>query len=417
MNKIETLIHDAIGRYPWLRVPIVNFYQHILSLIPHQDYLVNPDLIVKPGYFFGFHDKCPWSCDDNYHLAHKFDKTKKMSQLEELPLEYGVFEGAHFDRFRVLGKTMSWNWQQGATLQWRGNANIVLVNDLEDGNPCVIMQTLEGEILDVLPFHLVSVDQSGRYALSYCFARLGFGAPGYGYSLWKDDKTKNNNLLQIIDLHNGTAMPLVKLEDIAAINHCKSMDDAYHFFSHGLFSPTGQRILFYHQWRQKSGILNSRLFSIGINGEDLFHFPGEEFSHIAWRGDKEVLAYCHIKDNHWGYYLSRDQEGIWQRVGEKSFSSDGHPHCTADGRFFITDTYPDRKRQQRLYVFDFHRGEAVEIARLKIPFEYRTTRRCDFHPRWNHDGNRLSFDSAHSGVRALCIMDIGKDIFGHTEKK
>ena len=407
MNKVELFVHNLIGQYPWLRVPVVNLYQRIFSLF-HQVDRLEYEILIKEGYFFGFHDKCPWSYDGNYHLAHKFNMALDMKQNEMLPIEYGVFEGKNLDNFRLLGNTVTWNWQQGANLQWLGKKNILLVNSLDDDLPCAIMQSVDGEVLNIIDYHLASIDPQGHYGLSYCFGRLGCGAKGYGYPLWRITNSTTNDSLRLIEFESGSKKELVNLIDLTSIDHTKSMDGAYHFFSHGLFSHAGDRILFFHQWRQKSGVLNSRLYSIGCNGERLYCFPGKEFSHIAWRGTNEVLAYCNIHDNHWGYYICKDQEGSWCPVGDKYFSSDGHPNCTRDGRAFVTDTYPDRNRQQRLFVFDFSLDEAKEIANLSIPFLYRGVRRCDFHPRWNHQGRQLSFDSAHTGVRSFCIMNIEK---------
>ena len=266
-------------------------------------------------------------------------------------------------------------------------------------------------MLNIIEHHLAAVDIHGHYGLSYCFHRLGQGARGYGYPLWHNSNNRSNDTLRLIDFTNNTTKELTSLPEMMSINHLKTMDDAYHFFSHGIFSNSGDRLLFFHQWKQKkSGVLHSRLYSIGSNGKVLYCFPGREFSHIAWRGNNEIVAYCRIYKNHWGYYICNDLEGDWQEIGEKYFSSDGHPNCTYEGRALVTDTYPDRKRQQRLLVFDFSLNEVQEVANLSIPFSYRGTRRCDFHPRWNHQGNQVSFDSAHTGTRSLCIMNLENTI-------
>lgn len=182
------------------------------------------------------------------------------------------------------------------------------------------------------------------------------------------------------------------------------MDEAFHFLSHALFSPDSSRFLFYHRWRQRNGVLHTRLYSIGTNGEQLFSYPSGDYSHLAWRDNNEILAYCRIENQPWGYYLFKDGVGTAAPVGQHFFTSDGHPQFSDSGKHFVTDSYPDRYRQQCLFMFSIASGEGKEIARLKIPHKFRREYRCDFHPRWSPDGSTICFDSAHTGTRSLCTL-------------
>lgn len=191
-----------------------------------------------------------------------------------------------------------------------------------------------------------------------------------------------------------------------AINPTNDMDDAFHFFSHALFAPDSERLLFYHRWRQRSGVLHTRLYSVGTNGEDLFSYPSGDYSHLAWRNNSEVLAYCRVDNQKWGYYLLKDSVGEAVPVGQQFFTSDGHPQFNGAGESFVTDSYPDRYRQQRLFMYSIDADVGKEIAKLKIPHEFRREYRCDFHPRWSPDGTTICFDSAHTGTRSICILVI-----------
>jgi hypothetical protein len=318
-----------------------------------------------------------------------------------------VFEGRGLNAFRPLGVTRAWNWQQGASLQWlRRDEQLFAVNDIVDGAPRSPITDLEGEIRDSMPLHLADVCPRGRYGVSYCFRRLSRGAPGYGYTAL--NKKTEHDRIEVVDLDKKCTVFALTLEELTAGAGAGdgTIQGAYHFFSHALFSPDGKRLLFYHRWRQHSGVLRTHLYSVGLGGEDLFLFPGDDYSHVAWKDEQQVLAYCRGNGQPWGYYLISDRDGTAVRIGEDYFSSDGHPQFRHDGRVFVTDTYPDRFRQQRLFTYDIERGCGSEIARLKIPFKYRSERRCDFHPRWRPDGGAICFDSAHTGIRSLCVIEI-----------
>ena len=76
MNKLEQIVHKMVGDYPFLRIPLVVLYQRTCSIIPSRNFEKVRLESCSPGFFFGFHDKTPWSHDDSKLLAHRFDVKK-----------------------------------------------------------------------------------------------------------------------------------------------------------------------------------------------------------------------------------------------------------------------------------------------------------------------------------------------------
>jgi Tol biopolymer transport system component len=72
----------------------------------------------------------------------------------------------------------------------------------------------------------------------------------------------------------------------------------------------------------------------------------------------------------------------------------------------VTDTYPDERRRQHLYILDVKSNRAVRIASFHTPKEYRGDWRCDLHPRWSRDGTQVCIDSTHDGVRQVYVIDL-----------
>jgi hypothetical protein len=70
-------------------------------------------------------------------------------------------------------------------------------------------------------------------------------------------------------------------------------------------------------------------------------------------------------------------------------------------------------------LFDLIAGRRYNIARLRSPrrFASKYPHRhwaCDLHPRFDRQGRFLCFDSAHTGRRALCTIDLGEDGLART---
>ena len=343
MNILEQIIHTAVGDYPFIRIPLVATYQRIRSFVPSKNFEVAELTTCLPGYFFGFHDKNPWSYDSSKLLSHRFDINKEFSQLEDSPIDVGYFEN---DKYHVIGVSNAWNWQQGSSLQWVGNTNKVIYNDIEHGKCVAQLIDLETATKKTIQCHIMAVSNNGRYAISCSFSRLGKGMPGYGYAhLRAAEKIKypisppysgnlraifnhkilalaqlvlrfcsikslkshptrdailghfnfsatlivdsdadylsDNASLSIIDLENNTTQHIITIKEIINNVPYEFIDNAYHFFSHCLFSPDDNRFVIFHRYLRKNGVLETRMLSSELDGKNIWVFSGEKFSHIA----------------------------------------------------------------------------------------------------------------------------------------
>ena len=90
------------------------------------------------------------------------------------------------------------------------------------------------------------------------------------------------------------------------------------------------------------------------------------------------------------------------------FSNDGHPSYSPDGKYVVTDSYPDRARMASINLMsgDESKKESKTIARVFAPFKYDNDTRCDLHPRWNHKGDQICFDGVFEGCRGLYKISI-----------
>ncbi len=413
MNKLEAIVYDLVKSNPRFKNMIRNAYQLIMALIPVKKVVTDYQILNRPGYFFGFHDKIPFSVDNKKLLAHKYYGDDRRRLRSDDWVEIGFFKGNDYLEFKSLAKSYAWNWNQGSMLQWLGKKDCLIFNDFDGKKHIARVVDTEGNLIKVLPLAVGAVSPDGKKALSYDFSRLRIGMPGYGYANGTDPD-QNSNIpggkgsgLKLIDLTSGEAGFLFSVSDIAAMQPEATMEGAFHYFTHCLFNPSGSRFAFFHRWLIDDNKRYTRMISSDLNGNNIFIFPTAGMvSHYAWRDEQHILAYARTKQYDDHYYLFQDRADQFKIIGENYFKSDGHPQFSPDGRYLLTDTYPDRFRRQHLMIYDLETEECRDLARLQLPIRYIREPRCDFHPRWNWKSDMVCFDSAHSGVRSLCTINL-----------
>lgn len=421
LNKVEMLCYNLVKANPRLKVKIRNVYQRFFDLVPAKRMATTYEIETRRGFFFGFHDKCPWSVDEKRLLAHRVTVPFRMPRPED-EMEVGFFSGERFQDYTRTASTRAWNWHMGAMLQWVGSSDRILFNDFDGRRLLARIVDRDGRMTGELPAPVAALNWDGSTALSHNFPRLQNTPHKYGYANGTDPEADHlvpkSHGIQIIDVNLGTTRPLFSVADIRAIRPELSMEGAFHYFSHCQFAPSGTRFSFYHRWLIDSHKVFTRLISCDVEGKDLHIFPALGMvSHYSWRDDKHILAYARAQPHGDGYYLFEDGSGEFQPVGRKVFSSDGHPSFAPDHRRFITDTYPDRYRVRYLVLYDMERSKRYDLARIYSPPNYINDLRCDLHPRWSRGGSMICFDSAHTGERALCTVSFKDDLNGSREPR
>jgi hypothetical protein len=72
----------------------------------------------------------------------------------------------------------------------------------------------------------------------------------------------------------------------------------------------------------------------------------------------------------------------------------------------ITDCYPDKFGVQKLFLYDFDQNECKVLYQTRVGSVFNGTDRCDFHPRSNIGGTKVSFDSPYEGQRCHIVIDL-----------
>ena len=223
-----------------------------------------------------------------------------------------------------------------------------------------------------------------------------------------------------MDLASGREQLILSLADAASIPHQgKVLTGVKHYFNHILVNPASERFVVLHRWRKfnsqskrTEGGFITRMLSANIDGSDVCVLdPSGHTSHFIWRDAEHVCLWTRPQGKPAGFYLFRDRSDEIQPVGSGIMTSNGHNTYlpNTNNEWILNDTYPDRRRLQRPYLFHVPSGKRMELGAFHSPEKYVGEWRCDTHPRSSNDGRTICIDSPHAGSgRQMHLIDISE---------
>ena len=389
MNALERQVHGWLEHFPVTKRMVTLGYQLALGLLPTRT--VRPQLrLHKPGFFFGFHDKSPWSADGRHLLAHQISATAKPGQ----PIPVGLMDPDSGD-FAALGETRLWNFQQGSDAQWAGRR--ACYNTVVDGEHGHCLVDIDTGTRTQRPVPVNAISPDSQTFASYCYTRLATGMSGYGYP--QPAASGKRTALRVGSLATGAS------EEVYAVDAPGS--DRHTFLCQTQFSPSGGRLAFFQRNASARDRFSTTMIVLDVNTAKARTLEQlADCSHYTWWDEHRVFAYAKPSaTGRWGYVEIDCDTGDVLPVDWLSTLTDGHPQATRQHGLLVSDSYPDRRRLQRLYVFDPAHRRVHELASVRIPLRFSASNRCDFHPRWSPDGTQICIDTAHSGQRSIALLD------------
>ncbi|MGN1372252.1 MAG: glycosyltransferase [Candidatus Coprovivens sp.] len=413
--KLEDTGKKVFAKFPKTRRFLKGIYQRSMVLLSNEKIKSEGNLIrISPEdnyeYFFGYYDKSPWDATDRYMIALQVKNAYKTPDSTE-EAKIVVFDTKNNNEMEVIGTTHCWNTQQGCMAQWLAPnyKDKIIYNDFRNNKYVSVVynfKTKAEEKTYDMPIYDVSKD--GSFALTLDFSRLHRLRKGYGYANLKETTSKelcpNKTCIWKINLKTGNISDVIKYTDLAAFEIRDNMKDAEHKVNHIMISPNGKRFMVLHRWF-KNNEKFTRLVTMNIDGTDMYNLSDDDFvSHCCWKNDNEILSFLRKKETGNHYYLMKDKTNDYKLLWDE-LNTDGHCTYSPDGKYVITDTYPNRKRLASVYLCD-EANNITQIARVNSPFKYDNDTRCDLHPRWNQKGNKICIDSVHNGKKELYKIDL-----------
>lgn len=423
--SIEQKVNYQLNKYPKVKKVIKRVYQVGMYSISKKIKSEGAITRVSPNddqheYFFGYYDKSPWDITDRYMLCLKANDTwSDVSPREKADILIIDTEKKENDSSRVkkIAETSAWNVQQACMLQWLGPdfSSRILYNDFRDGKYVSVILTLATMEEKVISAPVYSVSQDGKFALTLDFSRLYELRPGYGYynvpEQTKGIALPDTTAIWYVNLETGEVTECLKYTDFAKFKPRPEMKEegSVHKVNHIMISPNGKRFMVLYRWfcgQRKY----TRLITCNVDGTDMYVLSDDDMvSHCYWKDDNTILAFENKKKTGPGYYLMTDKTENYTHCWPQ-FTNDGHPSYSPDRSLIVTDSYPDRARIASINIMDGNekKQENTTIARVFAPFKYDNDTRCDLHPRWNHKGTKICFDSVFEGHRGVYTIDINE---------
>ena len=363
-------------------------------------------------HFFGYFDKFPWDKSGKRILAQETAFTAR----QPVPGEKAVIGIIENKVFTPVAETDSWCWQQGCMLQWLNDAdNKIIYNDREGDYFAARILDLSTGKTETLCRPIYCLSPDGRRALSLNFARLDRERPGYGYpgavDPNKDKDHPDDEGIWLVDLKKNKAELVVSYDRLVRefpYEGENNMNGVKSWVNHILFSPDSRRFAFFHRWRcHTNGGWLTHMFTANIDGTDLYPLNLQDFSsHYTWFAPDRIINYSSRDIAGHQYYDYTDRTGKIDIVGRDVFPGDGHCSYSSNGKWMLTDSYPQPDSTRRLYLYDLAGKQAYEIGSFYSDPAYPPPTRCDLHPNWSRDDRFVCIDSIHEGSRQMYLLDV-----------
>ena len=370
-----------------------------------------------------------------------------------------------------IGDSDSWNWPQGAMAQWlpgEGNENKVIYNCSRNGHlVSKIVDVANRETKDI-DWAIYGLTPDGKKSITLDLER-SYWCRAYHYQSVanpdKDGRIVDGDGIYEIDLENNTRRLLIDIKDIVALSPDKDFDEMKHWVEHIMINPSGTRFCFLHRFSPVSNVLQyrTRICIADIDGSNLQVIPNWDtymWSHFGWQGDDNFAIYSYkrpsfyknfdistkVKENksnkvsikagirkialgvrsimpksllkrllsknsYYQHYVL-DESGKYQLDTawiKPYFDVDGHPSFTSDGKYMLTDSYPDQNNNRRYIVYNTGTGKGIIIAKMpenKLPGNAA----CDLHPKLSRDNKYIVFDTTSSGKHSMMLFELNWEL-------
>ena len=413
-SKYERIIGATLGNAPWLKKRLKYCYQQINYLFYRKSYSYSCKYAVDQAVdsdletFFGYYDKSPVNSSGQYMIYHETKGLTSRKPVVDEPIDlilYDLINKTELKRW----STLAYNWQQGAKLMWISDSSFIF-NDYNEKEDLYFSRLIDANQLDseqIINFPIYDAIENLAYSLN--FDLLFKHAPDYGYRNRRDVVGVDQEADGIfkIDLTSGTRELMITIKQIIELHYDKCSDAKHHYLNHIMIAPDGEHIIFLHRWISRGRKFDALILSDTDGGNMKCLADDDMVSHCFWINPNEMVAYMNDEKSGNRYFRINIHTGERKLIGQDLVDSYGDGHPNVYGNRMVFDTYPDRSRMKKLFLFDFNSQQLEVLGEFFEPFKYYGETRCDLHPRYDSSGKVVYVDSVHTGKRKLYKIELG----------
>ena len=362
--------------------------------------------------------------------------------------------------WNYIGESDSFNWQQGAMLQWiPTERNKVAFNCSNKNHFFTSIIDISSKEKRTIPFPVYCITPDGKQSISLNYER-SYWCRAYHYAPIQNKKydvdVAEDDGIFSVNLQTGYIKRIIAIQDVIKKDWDPCFANAKHWFEHIMINKSGTRIVFLHRFVTKGSLsYNTRICLSDIDGKNLKIIQGWKtklWSHFGWKGNDSFVIYCQKrnklqyeiaaknekKTNHGFKYVIKTivkkitppfiREIFWPKKSfyeqydfidgefirtcvydQRIFDIDGHPSFTKDGKYMITDSYPDKRGYQRLIIFNTETKKGIIVAKIFAPLSH-TPASCDLHPKVCFNDTKIVVDTAYTGKHKMVLFNINWDV-------
>ena len=416
--------------------------------------------------WFGYYNYDTLSSDNTKLLCCRVKEDGMMPRADIL-VEVGYYDISSGHWYHI-GNTDSWNWQQGCMVQWLNDEEVIF-NSSEHNHHIAIIHNIKTGAERKIDWAIYGITPDGKKSISLDMERAHW-CRAYHYDsvrdLNKDGAIYSGDGIFEINLLNNTRKRIISIQDIIALDSREYFSKAKHWLEHIMINQEGTKFCVLHRFSSLTNVYSykTRLIIIDLSTLQMQCVPGwekKQWSHFGWNHDLfSIYAYpSKGKITEKDFEVGEVVETIPPQLKKKTFSLssftkrivkivlprrffqklkggvssyeyyhnvggkycikecfdaapfliDGHPSFTPDGRYMITDTYPDNRHYQRLYVLDIKTKKYLLLGTFYAYYD-GTPSSCDLHPKISRNGEYIVIDSAHDNKHHMIVYKLNWEL-------
>lgn len=354
--------------------------------------------------FCGYYDHSPFnSSDERFLLTHSVRQSSWRLPSPSNAASIEIFDWRSKKIEAKLGRTYSWNWQQGARALWLDSRRVIFnVYDIKLDCYRADIVCSDSGVVEEIPVPVQEVDVKGRiYGFSY--EALASVRPDYGYrNRPVDSRTLTENGVDQFDPQTNRLIRLLSISalvDDAAARH--GATPVKFKLNHIMASPDANMIAFLFRYHIGQKRITDLYYFNLISQEVYLLVEDGNVSHACWWDSASLVATMNGPVGFGYYIVPVDTEHELRLI---CTSQDGHP-SKVNNSHILTDTYPDRYGLRHLMLLKVGDGSFSELAVSPEPLLLQGETRCDLHPSLSPSGRWIQFDCAIGHMRSVAVIE------------